>query len=78
MFYFLYTVATDVLETFISSLQKSNGEPFANADAAFTLGYAIIMLNVDQHNHNVKKQNIPMTVEVTYTFLQYSVVHVTP
>lgn len=45
--------------------QKSNGEPFFNADAAFTLGYAIIMLNVDQHNHNVKKQNIPMTVEVS-------------
>ena len=45
-------------------LQKSNGEPFFNADAAFTLAYAVIMLNVDQHNHNVKKQNIPMTVEV--------------
>ena len=41
-----------------------NGEPFANADAAFTLAYAGIMLNVDQHNTNAKKQNIPMTVEV--------------
>lgn len=45
-----------------SLLQKTNGEPFANADAAFTLAYAVIMLNVDQHNTNAKKQNIPMTV----------------
>ena len=44
--------------------QKTNGEPFANVDAAFTLAYAVIMLNVDQHNKNAKKQNIPMTVEV--------------
>lgn len=44
-------------------MQKCNGEPFANADAAFTLAYAVIMLNVDQHNHNVKKQNNPMTAE---------------
>jgi len=49
----------------VELLQKSNGEPFANADAAFTLSYAIIMLNVDQHNHNVKKQNIPMTIDVS-------------
>ena len=41
--------------------QKSNDEPFANADAAFTLAYAIIMLNVDQHNHNVRKNTVPMT-----------------
>lgn len=44
-------------------MQKCNGEPFANADAAFTLAYAVIMLNVDQHNHNVKRQNNPMTAE---------------
>lgn len=37
-------------------------------DAAFTLTYAIIMLNVDQHNHNAKKQNIPMTVAVCNAF----------
>lgn len=43
--------------------QKCNNEPFANADAAFTLAYAVIMLNVDQHNYNVKKQSIPMTPE---------------
>lgn len=46
-----------------TNFQKCNGEPFANADAAFTLAYAVIMLNVDQHNHNVKKQNIPMAPE---------------
>jgi len=44
---------------------ESNNEPFANADAAFTLCYAIIMLNVDQHSHNAKKQNIPMTLQVS-------------
>lgn len=47
------------------SLQKSNAEPFASTDSAFTLTYAIIMLNVDQHNHNAKKQNIPMNVAVS-------------
>lgn len=41
-----------------------NGEPFANADVAFTLAYAVIILNVDQHNLNAKKQNVPMTSEV--------------
>ena len=48
---------------FIKNFQESNGKPFPLADAAFQLAYAIIMLNVDQHNHNVKKQNIPMTNE---------------
>jgi len=43
--------------------QKQNGEPFADADAAFTLAYAVIMLNVDQHNYNVKRQNNPMTAD---------------
>ena len=33
-----------------------------NLDAAFTLSYAIIMLNTDQHNRNVRKQNEPMTL----------------
>ncbi|KAL3876500.1 hypothetical protein ACJMK2_034342, partial [Sinanodonta woodiana] len=56
-------VISRLLEHFADHWHKSNGEPFVNADAAFTLAYAVIMLNVDQHNHNVKKQNIPMTVE---------------
>ncbi|ETE62971.1 Golgi-specific brefeldin A-resistance guanine nucleotide exchange factor 1 [Ophiophagus hannah] len=42
---------------------KSNGTPFANSDACFALAYAVIMLNTDQHNHNVRKQNVPMTLE---------------
>ncbi|XP_022660920.1 Golgi-specific brefeldin A-resistance guanine nucleotide exchange factor 1-like isoform X3 [Varroa destructor] len=52
-----------ILEHFAEHWHASNGEPFASADAAFTLAYAIIMLNVDQHNHNVKKQSTPMTEE---------------
>ena len=58
-----------------NSFQKTNGEPFYNADAAFTLAYACIMLNVDQHNLNAKKQNIPMTCEVSCVYL-YSSHHV--
>lgn len=50
-----------LLEHFADHWHKSNGEPFANNDAAFTLAYAVIMLNVDQHNHNAKRQNNPMT-----------------
>ncbi|XP_022900368.2 Golgi-specific brefeldin A-resistance guanine nucleotide exchange factor 1 [Onthophagus taurus] len=52
-----------ILEHFAEHWHKCNGEPFADADAAFTLAYAIIMLNVDQHNHNVKKQSVPMRPE---------------
>lgn len=56
-----------VMEHFAKHWRNSNllpnGEaPFANEDAAFTLAYAIIMLNVDQHNNNVKKQSIPMDI----------------
>lgn len=40
-----------------------NNEPFADTDAAFSLAYAIIMLNMDQHNYNAKRLNIPMTAE---------------
>lgn len=63
---------SNVLEHFAHHYRTSNtttsGEPglansFANDDAAFTLAYGIIMLNVDQHNHNVKKQSVPMVVE---------------
>lgn len=46
-------------------MQKVNGNPFLSNDAGFALAYAVIMLNTDQHNHNVRKQNIPMTVEVS-------------
>lgn len=45
--------------------QNCNGSPFANSDACFALAYSVIMLNTDQHNHNVRKQNAPMTLEVS-------------
>uniref|UniRef100_A0A1A9ZR77 SEC7 domain-containing protein n=1 Tax=Glossina pallidipes TaxID=7398 RepID=A0A1A9ZR77_GLOPL len=44
-------------------MKKQNGEPFANNDAAFKLAYAVIMLNMDQHNLNAKRRNQPMTQE---------------
>ncbi|XP_059156775.1 Golgi-specific brefeldin A-resistance guanine nucleotide exchange factor 1-like [Physella acuta] len=56
-------VISYLMEHFAEHWHKSNGEPFHNVDAAFTLTYAVIMLNVDQHNHNAKKQNVPMTSE---------------
>lgn len=52
-----------LLETFTDNWHKVNGSPFVTNDAGFALAYAVIMLNTDQHNHNVRKQNIPMTVE---------------
>ena len=41
----------------------SNEECLADADAPYTLAYAVIMLNTDQHNPNASKQNVPMTCE---------------
>uniref|UniRef100_A0A8C5WLP4 Golgi-specific brefeldin A-resistance guanine nucleotide exchange factor 1 n=1 Tax=Leptobrachium leishanense TaxID=445787 RepID=A0A8C5WLP4_9ANUR len=52
-----------LLETFTEHWRKANGTPFAHSDACFALSYAVIMLNTDQHNHNVRKQNVPMTLE---------------
>ncbi|XP_063829188.1 Golgi-specific brefeldin A-resistance guanine nucleotide exchange factor 1 [Ostrinia nubilalis] len=52
-----------VMEKFAERWHSTNGEPFANTDAAFRLAYAVIMLNMDQHNHNAKKLNVPMTVD---------------
>lgn len=52
---------------FFLLLQEANSEGFANTDSVFTLAYAIIMLNVDQHNANVKQQK-SMTVEVSPLF----------
>ncbi|KPJ12857.1 Golgi-specific brefeldin A-resistance guanine nucleotide exchange factor 1 [Papilio machaon] len=52
-----------VMEKFAERWHTTNGSPFANTDAAFRLAYAIIMLNMDQHNHNAKKLNVPMTAE---------------
>ncbi|XP_017115384.1 Golgi-specific brefeldin A-resistance guanine nucleotide exchange factor 1 isoform X3 [Drosophila elegans] len=52
-----------VLEHFSDHWHTQNQEPFANVDAAFRLAYAIIMLNMDQHNSNAKRLNVPMTLE---------------
>ncbi|XP_067828505.1 Golgi-specific brefeldin A-resistance guanine nucleotide exchange factor 1 isoform X2 [Heptranchias perlo] len=52
-----------LLEVFTDHWHKINGSPFDNNDACFALAYAVIMLNTDQHNHNVRKQNVPMTLE---------------
>ncbi|XP_076680881.1 sec7 domain-containing protein garz [Andrena cerasifolii] len=52
-----------LLEKFAEHWHDSNGKPFTSADAAFTLAYAVIMLNVDQHNYNVKRQSNPMTAD---------------
>lgn len=51
----------NILEKFAQYWHEANGCPFADKDAAFTLAYGIIMLNVDQHNSNVRKQTNPMT-----------------
>ncbi|XP_058446781.1 Golgi-specific brefeldin A-resistance guanine nucleotide exchange factor 1 isoform X3 [Malaya genurostris] len=52
-----------VMEHFADHWHSCNNEPFANTDAAFRLAYAIIMLNMDQHNYNAKRLNVPMTVD---------------
>ncbi|KAG8539849.1 hypothetical protein GDO81_020249, partial [Engystomops pustulosus] len=52
-----------LLEVFTEHWRKSNGTPFADSDSCFALAYAVIMLNTDQHNHNVRRQNVPMTLE---------------
>jgi len=52
-----------ILEEFSAHWSSSNGNPFANVDAAYILAYQVIMLNVDQHNTNVKKQGNSMSLE---------------
>jgi brefeldin A-resistance guanine nucleotide exchange factor 1 len=54
---------SNIIEHFSTHYRNANGGIFANDDAAYTLAYAIIMLNVDQHNQNVKKQSTPMSVD---------------
>ncbi|CAG4951268.1 unnamed protein product [Colias eurytheme] len=48
-----------VMEKFAERWHTTNGCPFANTDAAFRLAYAVIMLNMDQHNHNAKNSTCP-------------------
>jgi len=52
-----------IMEIFGEHWHCSNDECLADADAPYTLAYAVIMLNTDQHNPNASKQNIPMTNE---------------
>ncbi|CAG7832914.1 unnamed protein product [Allacma fusca] len=54
---------SNIMEEFAAHWGISNGNPFADVDAAYRLGYATIMLNVDQHNTNVKKQGNSMTFD---------------
>uniref|UniRef100_A0A7M5X4G9 SEC7 domain-containing protein n=1 Tax=Clytia hemisphaerica TaxID=252671 RepID=A0A7M5X4G9_9CNID len=51
-----------ILEEFALRYFENNQSPYENQDAVFTLAYAIIMLNVDQHNKNIKQQK-PMQPE---------------
>ncbi|UMM22956.1 hypothetical protein L5515_003908 [Caenorhabditis briggsae] len=52
-----------VMQHFSEEWSFANNEPFNHIDAAFTLSYAIIMLNVDQHNPQAKRNQPPMTVD---------------
>jgi len=42
---------------------KAAGHGLADEDSPYTLAYAVIMLNTDQHNKNAHKNNVPMTQE---------------
>jgi len=42
---------------------KAAGHALADEDSPYTLAYAVIMLNTDQHNKNAGKTNVPMTQE---------------
>ena len=42
---------------------KAAGQGLADEDSPYTLAYAVIMLNTDQHNPNAGKNNLPMTQE---------------
>ncbi|EGT34732.1 CBN-GBF-1 protein [Caenorhabditis brenneri] len=52
-----------VMQHFSEEWFTANNSPFNHVDAAFTLSYAIIMLNVDQHNPQAKRNQPPMTVD---------------
>ena len=57
-------VISRIIEFFASFWISVNGEcGVVDEDGAYTLAYAIIMLNVDQHNKNVAKNQTPMIVE---------------
>ena len=49
------------MEQFAAHWIQSNSDPIVDADAAYVVSYAVIMLNTDQHNKN--HNNVPMTAE---------------
>lgn len=59
--FFLFLTCLNVITNASLVLLSSNDECLADADAPYTLSYAVIMLNTDQHNKNASKQNVPMT-----------------
>ncbi|KAI6222894.1 SEC7 domain-containing protein [Aphelenchoides fujianensis] len=52
-----------VISQFAEHWFHVNNEPFAHPDSAFTLAYAVIMLNTDQHNPQVRRNQPPMSVD---------------
>uniref|UniRef100_A0A8C8IB53 SEC7 domain-containing protein n=1 Tax=Oncorhynchus tshawytscha TaxID=74940 RepID=A0A8C8IB53_ONCTS len=52
-----------VLSVTREAMNKSERVSLHDQRRGLRLAYAVIMLNTDQHNNNVRKQNIPMTVE---------------
>ncbi|KAI0982643.1 hypothetical protein GJ496_011092, partial [Pomphorhynchus laevis] len=53
-----------LMEKFADSWKNANvsNTCVKSSGAAFSLAFAVILLNVDQHNHNVKKQTTPMNI----------------
>ncbi|KAF1744913.1 hypothetical protein MXB_335 [Myxobolus squamalis] len=49
-------VISNILENFSQHYFNANSDDFKTVDSVFTLCYAIIMLNVDQHNTSAKQQ----------------------
>ena len=45
-----------IMECFASRLYRQNPGPFVEADAAFVLAFATVMLNTDQHNPTLQKR----------------------
>ncbi|KNC71261.1 hypothetical protein SARC_16204, partial [Sphaeroforma arctica JP610] len=45
-----------IMEAFAKEYLANNPETSADEDATFVLAYAIIMLNVDQHNPRIKNR----------------------
>ena len=46
-----------MIERFANAFCEQNPDLFVNTDAAFVLGYSVIMLNTDLHNPNIAPEN---------------------